>query len=152
MKLKTSFWTFKIDFWIFLDFLWILLFIHFHDHFRILAMDFHFTSESVLTLSASWDQQPASAKTAYFLKPPAEHSRFVECCVSSFSRWIPNSELFEWRNCRIWDEIMSFSTDEVNFLVYRYLQESGFCHSAFVFGQESHISQSNINGALVPPR
>jgi len=46
---------------------------------------------------------------------------------------------------------MSFSTDEVNFLVYRYLQESGFGHSAFVFGQESHISQSNINGALVPP-
>ena len=47
---------------------------------------------------------------------------------------------------------MSFSTDEVNFLVYRYLQESGFSHSAYVFGQESHISQSNINGALVPPR
>ena len=47
---------------------------------------------------------------------------------------------------------MSFSTDEVNFLVYRYLQESGCSHSAYVFGQESHISQSNINGALVPPR
>lgn len=46
---------------------------------------------------------------------------------------------------------MSFSSDEVNFLVYRYLQESGFLHSAFVFGIESHISQSNINGALVPP-
>ncbi|XP_036340841.1 F-box-like/WD repeat-containing protein ebi [Rhagoletis pomonella] len=46
---------------------------------------------------------------------------------------------------------MSFSSDEVNFLVYRYLQESGFVHSAFVFGVESHISQSNINGALVPP-
>lgn len=46
---------------------------------------------------------------------------------------------------------MSFSSDEVNFLVYRYLQESGFIHSAFVFGIESHISQSNINGALVPP-
>lgn len=27
----------------------------------------------------------------------------------------------------------------------------GFIHSAFVFGIESHISQSNINGALVPP-
>jgi len=27
----------------------------------------------------------------------------------------------------------------------------GFLHSAFVFGIESHISQSNINGALVPP-
>ncbi len=47
---------------------------------------------------------------------------------------------------------MSFSTDEVNFLVYRYLHESGFYHSAYVFGQESHISQSNINGALVPPK
>ena len=47
--------------------------------------------------------------------------------------------------------IMSFSSDEVNFLVYRYLQESGFDHSAFVFGAESLIAQSNINGALVPP-
>lgn len=80
---------------------------------------------------------------------------------------------------------MSFSSDEVNFLVYRYLQESGKCwciiptkrhlkpnkntpadiccnsvhwshstgfhHSAYLFGIESHISQSNINGALVPP-
>lgn len=46
---------------------------------------------------------------------------------------------------------MSFSSDEVNFLVYRYLQESGFAHSAYTFGIESHISQSNINGALVPP-
>ena len=46
---------------------------------------------------------------------------------------------------------MSFSSDEVNFLVYRYLQESGFVHSAFAFGAESLIAQSNINGALVPP-
>lgn len=46
---------------------------------------------------------------------------------------------------------MSFSSDEVNFLVYRYLQESGFQHSAYTFGIESHIAQSNINGALVPP-
>ena len=30
-------------------------------------------------------------------------------------------------------------------------QESGFTHSAFVFGAESLIAQSNINGALVPP-
>ena len=28
---------------------------------------------------------------------------------------------------------------------------SGFAHSAYTFGIESHISQSNINGALVPP-
>ncbi|KAG8524565.1 F-box-like/WD repeat-containing protein TBL1X [Galemys pyrenaicus] len=46
---------------------------------------------------------------------------------------------------------MSVTSDEVNFLVYRYLQESGFSHSAFTFGIESHISQSNINGTLVPP-
>ncbi|KAF0303739.1 F-box-like/WD repeat-containing protein TBL1XR1-B [Amphibalanus amphitrite] len=46
---------------------------------------------------------------------------------------------------------MSFTSDELNFLVYRYLQESGFSHSAYTFGMESHIAQSNINGALVPP-
>jgi transducin (beta)-like 1 len=28
---------------------------------------------------------------------------------------------------------------------------AGFLHSAYMFGIESHISQSNINGALVPP-
>lgn len=28
---------------------------------------------------------------------------------------------------------------------------TGFNHSAYTFGIESHISQSNINGALVPP-
>lgn len=46
-------------------------------------------------------------------------------------------------------------SDEVNFLVYRYLQESGYLHSAFSFGHECHIQsamqKSNINGALVPP-
>ncbi|RWS13271.1 F-box-like/WD repeat-containing protein TBL1XR1 isoform X3 [Dinothrombium tinctorium] len=46
---------------------------------------------------------------------------------------------------------MSFNSDEVNYLVYRYLQESGFSHSAFTFGIESHIVSSNINGSLVPP-
>ncbi|PAA51895.1 hypothetical protein BOX15_Mlig002737g1 [Macrostomum lignano] len=46
---------------------------------------------------------------------------------------------------------MSFSSDEVNFLIYRYLQESGYLHSAFLFGVESHISSTNINGSMVPP-
>lgn len=32
---------------------------------------------------------------------------------------------------------MSFTSDEVNFLVYRYLQESGFFHSAYTFGKWS---------------
>ena len=30
------------------------------------------------------------------------------------------------------------------------LSFKGFPHSAFVFGVESHISQTNINGTLVP--
>ena len=46
---------------------------------------------------------------------------------------------------------MSFTSSEVNYLIYRYLQESGFHHSAYLFGTESHIANSNINGGLVPP-
>eukprot|EP00127_Corallochytrium_limacisporum_P004693 Clim_evm47s172 gene=Clim_evmTU47s172 len=45
---------------------------------------------------------------------------------------------------------MSLHSDEVNFLVYRYLLESGFEHTAFLFGHESFITKSSINGALVP--
>lgn len=43
------------------------------------------------------------------------------------------------------------NSDEVNFLVYRYLLESGFVHSAFSFGNESFIAKANINGSEVPP-
>lgn len=46
---------------------------------------------------------------------------------------------------------MSFTSDELNFLIYRYLQETGYCHSAYLFGLESAISQSNVDGSLVPP-
>ncbi len=46
---------------------------------------------------------------------------------------------------------MSITSDEVNFLVYRYLLESGFQHSAFTFGLESHVHQTSINGTMVPP-
>lgn len=46
---------------------------------------------------------------------------------------------------------MSVSSDEINFLVYRYLLESGFSHSAFTFSLESHVHQSSINGSSVPP-
>ncbi|KAK8809597.1 hypothetical protein WA158_000540 [Blastocystis sp. Blastoise] len=50
---------------------------------------------------------------------------------------------------------MSITSDEVNYLVFRYLQESGFDHSAFLFGYESMIMNkkefhSNLKpGALV---
>lgn len=46
---------------------------------------------------------------------------------------------------------MSLTSDEVNFLIYRYLLESGFIHSAFVFGHESIVSKSSIDGSEVPP-
>ena len=34
---------------------------------------------------------------------------------------------------------MSISSDEVNYLIYRYLVESGFSHSSFCFGYETAI-------------
>eukprot|EP01104_Vermistella_antarctica_P008141 TRINITY_DN2034_c0_g1_i1.p1 TRINITY_DN2034_c0_g1~~TRINITY_DN2034_c0_g1_i1.p1 ORF type:complete len:473 (+),score=103.54 TRINITY_DN2034_c0_g1_i1:283-1701(+) len=46
---------------------------------------------------------------------------------------------------------MSLTSDEVNFLVYRYLQESGFTHTAFSFSSESQIHKSNINPNQVEP-
>jgi transducin (beta)-like 1 len=46
---------------------------------------------------------------------------------------------------------MSVSMNEINFLVWRYMQENGFPHSAFIFGTEALASSTNIPGALVPP-
>ncbi|KAJ7966560.1 F-box-like/WD repeat-containing protein [Quillaja saponaria] len=40
---------------------------------------------------------------------------------------------------------------ELNFLVFRYLHESGFTHSAFALGYEAGIDKSSIDGNLVPP-
>ncbi|PSC75373.1 F-box-like WD repeat-containing TBL1X [Micractinium conductrix] len=45
---------------------------------------------------------------------------------------------------------MSLTSDEVNFLVYRYLLEAGFTHAAFVFGAESNVAKSGISGKEVP--
>lgn len=45
----------------------------------------------------------------------------------------------------------SMSSVELNYLVFRYLQESGFSHTAFAFGYEAGISKSPIDGNLVPP-
>ncbi|EFA78669.1 putative protein serine/threonine kinase [Heterostelium album PN500] len=39
---------------------------------------------------------------------------------------------------------MSIKSDEVNFLIYKYLQESGFHHSAFTFFNESCVAKSEI--------
>lgn len=46
---------------------------------------------------------------------------------------------------------MSVSQDEINYLVYRYLQENGFPHSAFIFETESLADATNISGSQIPP-
>lgn len=44
----------------------------------------------------------------------------------------------------------ALSSNEVNFLVYRYLLESGFGHAAFVFGCESDVDRVDVDGKDVP--
>ncbi|KAJ3297569.1 hypothetical protein HK104_000367 [Borealophlyctis nickersoniae] len=46
---------------------------------------------------------------------------------------------------------MSITSDEINYLVYRYLLESGFTHSSFAFQAESAIHKTEIKGANVRP-
>ncbi|KAK8936821.1 hypothetical protein KSP39_PZI012121 [Platanthera zijinensis] len=45
----------------------------------------------------------------------------------------------------------SITSNELNFLVYRYLQESGFTHAAFALGYEAGINKTSIDGNLIPP-
>ncbi|KAK9285085.1 hypothetical protein L1049_024270 [Liquidambar formosana] len=45
----------------------------------------------------------------------------------------------------------SITSSELNYLVFRYLQESGFTHSAFALGYEAGINKCPIDGNLVPP-
>ncbi|KAE9614268.1 putative transcription factor WD40-like family [Lupinus albus] len=45
----------------------------------------------------------------------------------------------------------SITSVELNFMVFRYLHESGFLHSAFTFGYEAGIDKSPIDGNSVPP-
>lgn len=48
---------------------------------------------------------------------------------------------------------MSLTSDEVNYLVFRYLQESGFVHSAFTFVYESMLGKTSIRNGdrTIPP-
>ncbi|CAO2828214.1 unnamed protein product [Amaranthus hypochondriacus] len=45
----------------------------------------------------------------------------------------------------------SITSNELNFLIFRYLQESGFAHSAFSLGYEAGINKCPLDGNLVPP-
>mmetsp|Transcript_10096 Transcript_10096/g.20842 ORF Transcript_10096/g.20842 Transcript_10096/m.20842 type:complete len:862 (-) Transcript_10096:44-2629(-) len=48
---------------------------------------------------------------------------------------------------------MSLSSDEVNYLIFRYLQECGFVHSAFSFAHESMLGSTGLRSAdkTLPP-
>ncbi|KAL5197729.1 hypothetical protein ABZP36_001241 [Zizania latifolia] len=45
----------------------------------------------------------------------------------------------------------ALTSADLNFIVFRYLQESGFIHSAFTLGYEAGIHKDGIDGNLVPP-
>ncbi|CAA0832651.1 WD-40 repeat family protein [Striga hermonthica] len=47
--------------------------------------------------------------------------------------------------------MISIKSAELNYLIFRYLNESGFTHSAFALGYEAGINKSTIDGNLVPP-
>lgn len=46
---------------------------------------------------------------------------------------------------------MSIDSDHVNYLIYRYLIESGYQHSSFTFTQESGVMNSSVAGTKIPP-
>ncbi|XP_008780930.1 WD40 repeat-containing protein HOS15-like [Phoenix dactylifera] len=45
----------------------------------------------------------------------------------------------------------TITSTELNYLVFRYLQESGFTHSSFALGYEAGINKCDIDGNIVPP-
>jgi hypothetical protein len=45
---------------------------------------------------------------------------------------------------------MSVTSDDVNLLVYRYLVESGFVHTAFSFAAESALAKTSVAASDVP--
>jgi transducin (beta)-like 1 len=47
---------------------------------------------------------------------------------------------------------MAMIADEVNLLICRYLQESGFGHTAFMFGCEAMLDETDLNYIDLPPQ
>nr|XP_043636512.1 WD40 repeat-containing protein HOS15 isoform X2 [Erigeron canadensis] len=47
--------------------------------------------------------------------------------------------------------MININSQELNYLVYRYLHESGFTHTAFTLGYEAALNKSSIDGNVVPP-
>eukprot|EP00049_Salpingoeca_infusionum_P019209 m.360814 g.360814 ORF g.360814 m.360814 type:complete len:488 (-) comp19173_c0_seq1:455-1918(-) len=45
---------------------------------------------------------------------------------------------------------MSIESDHINYLIYRYLLESGFQHSSFTFGEESGVLRHSVSSTPIP--
>ncbi|MFS7910271.1 putative transcription factor WD40-like family [Helianthus anomalus] len=47
--------------------------------------------------------------------------------------------------------MINMNSNELNYLVYRYLHESGFTHTAFTLGYEAALNKSTLDGNIIPP-
>ncbi|KAJ0614382.1 putative transcription factor WD40-like family [Helianthus annuus] len=47
--------------------------------------------------------------------------------------------------------MINMNSNELNYLVYRYLHESGFTHTAFTLGYEAALNKSTLDGNVIPP-
>lgn len=46
--------------------------------------------------------------------------------------------------------MLQITAEEINFIIYQYLQESGFSHSAYTFGKESNIIENKYRHFHIP--
>ncbi|XP_076918869.1 WD40 repeat-containing protein HOS15-like isoform X1 [Bidens hawaiensis] len=47
--------------------------------------------------------------------------------------------------------MINMNSQELNYLVYHYLHESGFTHTAFTLGYEAALNKSTLDGNVIPP-
>ncbi|XP_076914660.1 WD40 repeat-containing protein HOS15-like [Bidens hawaiensis] len=47
--------------------------------------------------------------------------------------------------------MIKMNSQELNYLIYRYLHESGFTHTAFTLGYEAALNKSTLDGNVIPP-
>lgn len=46
--------------------------------------------------------------------------------------------------------MLHITAEEINFILYQYLQESGFSHSAYTFGKECNIIENKYRHFHIP--
>jgi len=47
--------------------------------------------------------------------------------------------------------MLKIAVNEINFLIYQYLEEMGYKHTAFTFHQESRVPENILNNTNIPP-